>query len=511
MAYPLFSWLHERSVGVMLHPTCLPSDTGIGNLGPSAHRFLQFLKNCGFRHWQMCPLGPTGYGDSPYQCFSAFAGNPYLIDLNVLVHVGLLDSTDLAPLRQMPQDRVDFGTLYRVFWPIIRKAHTKFVNRKSKELANLYGDYEVFKDKNSSWLIPYTHFCALKEHFEGAPWWNWPKQYRCFKDASETTVFENQALQGIIDERAFLQYLFFGQFQKLKDVAKEMDIQLIGDIPIFVAADSADLWTSPELFRLNKATLKPVEMAGVPPDYFTKDGQLWGNPTYDWAAHARTQYKWWIDRVRLNLKMFDAVRLDHFRGFYSYWAVKAGSQTARFGTWKPGPRLALFKAIKNALPKARLIAEDLGLITSPVRQLLHKTGLPGMAILQFAFGSGKKNDFLPHNLHQNQVVYPSSHDTDTALGWYRMTNDVTRDYCRRYLQVDGHDIPWDLIRCAYRTVCHMAIIMMQDLLSLDNSARMNFPGTAQGNWTWRFTNDQLNNLERTAAPYLLELKEVYGR
>jgi 4-alpha-glucanotransferase len=511
MSYPLFTWLHERAVGVMLHPTCLPSDLGIGNFGSTAYRFLQFMKNCGFRHWQMCPLGPTGYGDSPYQCFSAFAGNPYLIDLNVLIDVGLLKKEDLEPLRQLPHHEVDYGRLYQLFWPIVKKAHAAFVEHRSQVLFDLYGSYEVFKEKNFYWLDPFTHFCTLKDHFDDLPWWNWPKEYRCFKDAKSTTIFENKNLQLHIDFCTFLQYLFFGQFQKLKDTAKAMGIQLIGDIPIFAAADSADLWCNPELFRLNKATLKPVEMAGVPPDYFTQDGQLWGNPTYDWPVHAKTEYKWWVDRVKFNLKMFDTVRLDHFRGFYSYWAVKAGSQTARFGTWKPGPRLALFKALQKAVPKARLIAEDLGLITSPVRQLMHKTGLPGMAILQFAFGSGKKNDFLPHNLHQNQVVYPSSHDTDTALGWYKMTNEATKDYCRRYLQVDGHDVAWDLIRCAYRTVCALAIVTMQDLMSLDNSARMNYPGSAQGNWKWRFTYEQMERLERNAGPYLLELKEVYGR
>lgn len=511
MSLPLFSWLSKRSVGVLLHPTSLPSPTGIGNLGKDAERFLKFMNACGLTCWQMCPIGPTGYGDSPYQCFSAFAGSPYLIDLVELVKFKLLDESDLVSLRQLPNEKVDFGALFQNIWPILKKAYRTYSKQRSKELDDLFGKFDDFKERHAYWLESYCAFNALKSHFQGAPWWEWPSEYRSYVKATKCTIMEHLEVQETMEAMAFFQYLFYGQFIRLKNLANAMNIQLIGDIPIFVAMDSADIWANPEYYILDHKTGLPSEVAGVPPDYFSADGQLWGNPLYDWKELAETGYKWWIERFRTNFELFDILRIDHFRGFEAYWSVKYGSKTAREGEWKAGPGFPFFRAIHHALPNAKLIAEDLGYITDGVRKLLADTGLPGMAVLQFAFGSGNKNAFLPHNLIKNQVVYPGTHDNDTAQGWYQTTNEITRDYFRRYCMVDGSNVSWDLIRAVYRSTCNLAIIPLQDFMSLNNDARMNYPGTTFNNWQWRFLLPQLENLEHQNSHYLQSLKETYDR
>jgi len=506
MLNPLFSWLDSRSTGVLLHPTSLPGDLGIGKLGREATRFIDFLQAAGFKSWQMCPLGPTGYGDSPYQCFSAFAGNPYLIDLHPLVGYGLLSEEDLSPLRRLPYDYVDYGALYERFWPIIDKAYKAF-DANSAGLPG-YGDFPEFCEENAHWLEAYAAFSACKDHFGGKPWNEWPKEARSFAKFEQSKLKTELAEQ--INAVRFVQYLFFGQWNDLKQYAETHNVSIIGDVPIFVAYDSADVWTDAELFQLNKDG-SPKAVAGCPPDYFSPLGQFWGNPLYDWDAMKKNGYEWWMRRMQANFELFDIVRLDHFRGFESYWSIPAGDPDARGGTWVPGPGLDFIDALKDRFPEAKLIAEDLGEITDEVREVMRVSGLPGMAILQFAFGADSGNLYLPHNIIPNSVIYPGTHDNDTTLGWYRATDETTRDHFRRYFSVDGRVPQWDCIRAAYASVARLAVIPLQDLFNLGSEARMNCPGEAAGNWQWRYRSAQLDTLWRESAAYLRSLGELYHR
>ncbi|MDP0496828.1 MAG: 4-alpha-glucanotransferase [Verrucomicrobiota bacterium JB024] len=506
MASPLFPWLESRHAGVLLHPTSLPGDLGIGKLGREARRFVDFLAAAGMRYWQQCPLGPTGYGDSPYQCFSAFAGNPYLIDLRPLVGFGLLKDSELKTLRTLPQNRVDYGELYQRFWPILGLACER-VDGEPDGLSG-YGSYVEFCEKEAEWLTPYAAFTACKAHFGGKPWFEWPKDLRTYADFGQSDLPEKLAAQ--MEAVRFTQYLFFGQWAELRTYAAGKGVEIIGDVPIFVALDSADVWARPELFQLD-AEGRPTAVAGVPPDYFSPLGQLWGNPLFNWDALKAEGYAWWLKRLEANFKLYDVVRLDHFRGFESYWSVPAKAKDARGGKWKPGPGLDFFKAVQKAMPEAKMIAEDLGEITPEVRAMHRATGLPGMAILQFAFGSGADNLYLPHNLIPNSAVYPGVHDNDTTLGWYRSVDDKTRDHFRRYLCVDGSVPQWDCVRTAYRSVSRLAVIPLQDLFNLGSEARLNRPGEAAGNWQWRYAAAQLDTLWRESASYLRSLAELYGR
>lgn len=502
---PLFGWLKERGAGVLLHPTSLPGDQGCGVMDGHLVRFLDFLHNAGFRHWQLCPLGPTGYGDSPYQCFSAFAGNPYLIDLAPLVRSGLLEADDLAPLRALSAVRADYGALHRLKWPLLFKAHAAFLRAGGGPVA----DFAGFKAAHASWLPAYAAFRALKDRFGGKAWTQWPAAVRSHALAQQSPLFAQ--LAAAADAHAFTQYLFFGQWAEVRAAARQRGISIIGDVPLFVAADSADTWAHPELFELNPRTGRPLAVAGVPPDYFSADGQLWGNPLYRWPVHAAQDYAWWLARLRSAFALHDIVRFDHFRGFESCWRVPASARTARKGKWTPGPGLALFHAIRHAFPGAKLIAEDLGEITPAVRELLAATGLPGMAVLQFAFGGDAANAFLPHNHTANTAVYPGTHDNDTTIGWFRSADQRTRDHVCHYLRVDGHEIAWDFVRAAYASPARLAVIPLQDLLSLGSEARFNLPSKAEGNWQWRCTADQLARLEQGAAGYLRHLAALYGR
>ena len=507
MSEPLFNWLQDRSAGVLLHPTSLPGSYGIGCLDENAVTFLEFLAAAGFKSWQICPLGPTGYGDSPYQCFSAFAGNPYLIDVAALVRAGLLTADAVRPLQALGADRVEFGELYNVKWPILFQAHDAFVRGKRK--IQPYGDFETFRRQHAAWLPDYARFTALKEHFKGRPWWEWPAEVRTAAGSRKTPVPRHLAARSEAFE--FIQYLFFGQWNQLRARAAQLGITIIGDTPIFAALDSADVWASPQYFQLDPKTSRPVAVAGVPPDYFSADGQLWGNPLYDWPAHAADGYAWWIARLRANFTLFDVVRIDHFRGFESYWSIPAGSATAKPGHWVPGPGLDFFRAIQAALPDAKLIAEDLGVLTPDVMALREATGLPGMAVLQFAFGGGADNLYLPHNHRANSVVYPGTHDNDTTRGWYATVDAKTSDHVRRYLRVDGRDISGDFLRSAYSSVCNLAVIPLQDLLGLGSAARFNSPGRPEGNWAWRFRSEQLAALLAGSGAYLRELAGLYRR
>lgn len=478
----------------------------MGKLGREARRFVDFLPAAGMRHWQLCPLGPTGYGDSPYQCFSAFAGNPYLVDLHPLVAFGLLQDEDLKPLQLLPEDHVDYGSHYQRFWEVLDKACVAFAGQHAGLPG--YGDFDAFCRAESHWLDAYAAFTACKAHFGGKPWFEWPKEVRTCQAFMASAL--RKKLAPAIESARFIQYLFFGQWRELRAYAAERQVEIIGDIPIFVALDSADVWAEPGIFQLDKQD-QPKAVAGVPPDYFSPLGQLWGNPLFDWKMLEADGYDWWMRRLAANFALFDIVRLDHFRGFESYWAVPAKAADARTGKWMPGPGMPFFEAVKKAFPDARLIAEDLGDITSAVRELREDTALPGMSILQFAFGDGSSNLYLPHNTEPNCVVYPGTHDNDTTLGWYRAADGKTRDYFRRYLGVDGSTPQWDLIRASYASVARMAVIPMQDLLNLGSEARMNTPGEAAGNWQWRYSTEQLDNLWRESAAYLRELGDIYHR
>jgi 4-alpha-glucanotransferase len=503
---PLYTPHFPRKSGVLLHPTSLPSAQGVGCLGHGARAFIDFLAAAGFTYWQVCPLGPTGYGDSPYQTFSAFAGNPYLIDLQSIANSGLLSWSALEGLKALPNASVHFGHLYEHFWPLLRLAyqtyqkHPHFIDNEEKE---------KFEAMNHLWLKPYALFMAFKEYFKGQPWHTWPSAFSSYEQAKASELA--QQLTPIADSWVFYEYLFYNQWQAIRSYAKVRGIQIIGDIPIFVAHDSADVWTWPELFDLD-ASGHLKHQAGVPPDYFSSEGQLWGNPLYHWDKMAAGGYQWWLGRLEKNFALFDTVRLDHFRGFESYWEVPGKAVTAQKGRWKKGPGLELFKAIKKVFPNAQLIAEDLGDLTPAVHELLNQTGFPGMAILQFAFGGAADNPYLPHNHKINSVVYTGSHDNDTSLNAYATFSNTSQDHFRRYLRVNGQEAGWDFIRCALSSVAHTAIIPMQDLLSLKTGARMNFPGRPHGNWSWRYTEDQLRHLYmQGTVDYLKSLNQLYGR
>lgn len=504
---PLFNWLTDRMAGVLIHPTALPGRYGIGAFDEEAMNLLEFFAHAGVRAWQVCPLGPTGYGDSPYQCFSAFAGNPYLIDPGALVRAGLLTPAQVEPLLRLNPDHVDFGALYRLKLPLLFSAYETWKRDPRSTLA--YGDFASFRREHASWLGGYGLFSALKDHFGGKPWWEWPIEVRSLAAARQSPFVASQAARAEAYE--FIQYLFFGQWAQIRARAAVLKIAIIGDAPIFAAIDSADVWGNPELFQLDPKTSRPTAVAGVPPDYFSADGQLWGNPLYDWAAHAADGYAWWIARLRANFALCDIVRIDHFRAFDTYWSIPADAPNARKGFWAQGPGLAIFEAIKRALPDAKLIAEDLGELMPSVVELRDATGLPGMAILQFAFGGGSDNLYLPHNQRANSVVYPGTHDNDTTLGWYAAVDEKTRDHVRRYFRVSGREIGWDFIRSAYNSVSTLAVVSLQDLFTLGSAARFNTPGTSQGNWTWRYRPEQLRGLRDGASVYLRELAILYGR
>lgn len=503
---PLYDWLRDRAAGVLLHPTALPGTQGCGVLDQHAVRFLDLLVAAGIKYWQICPLGPTGYGDSPYQCYSAFAGNPNLVDLAPLVRYGLLAASELTPFATLSSDAVDFEAIARLKPRLLQTAHTLFLQKKP---ALPYGDYAEFCRREARWLDDYAFFRALKDHFGGKPWWEWPAEARDHRRAAKSPL--HAKLAGATDAYRFGQYLFFGQWAQVRAAAKERAIGIIGDLPIFISADSADAWAVPHLFELNPKTFQPVAVAGVPPDYFSADGQLWGNPLYDWKAHQADGYAWWCARLRASLDICDVVRIDHFRGFESYWRIPLPAENARKGEWTPGPGLDLFRAFQRALPDARIIAEDLGVLTPEVNRLRADTGLPGMLVLHFAWGSDAGNSYLPHNAPRNAVIYSGTHDNDTTSGWYRNAPEYERDRVRRYLRVSGEDIAWDFIRACYASPARLAIVPLQDILALGSEARFNTPGVAAGNWRWRVRGDAIEKIFDGTANYLKEIGALYGR
>jgi 4-alpha-glucanotransferase len=496
-----------RSGGILLHPTSLPGPHGIGDLGPQAYRFVDWLSSSGCKLWQILPLGPTGYGDSPYQCFSAFAGNPYLISPDVLLRDGLLTEADFADEPAFSAARVDYGRLIPWKLSLLEKAFRRFQKNAPKDLQD---EFESFCAENKSWLDDFTLFMALKESNGGGSWTAWPAPIRK-RDAAALSQARQTLAESIL-RYAFYQFIFFMQWSALRDYVHENGIKIIGDIPIFVAADSSDVWAHPELFYLDEER-RPTVVAGVPPDFFSPTGQLWGNPLYRWENHKASGYAWWLERFRAILKMVDIVRLDHFRGFAAYWEIPAGNPTAEIGRWVPGPGADLFDVIADGLKdvsddgKLPIIAEDLGLITKDVIELRERYHLPGMKILQFGF-SGPDNPFLPHLYVQNCVAYTGTHDNDTARGWLETAPEKEREYAFKYLCADARSFSWDLIRTIWSSVAMFAIAPMQDALGLGGEARMNFPGKLGGNWEWRMKEEEMNE---SLAERLRELNYIYLR
>ena len=496
--------MFERSSGILLHPTSLPGKYGIGSLGKEAYKFVDFLKKANQKLWQIFPLGPTGYGDSPYQCFSTFAGNPYLIDFDLLIEQNLLNEEDLRDVDfGGNEEYIDYGAIYNQKYPLLRKAYENFKANGNKELKE---KLETFKTENSSWLDDYSLYISLKNHFNGLPWNEWEDDIRTRKEAAINKY--KAELANEIEYHNFIQFLFFTQWNNVKKYANDNGIKIIGDIPIFVAVDSSDAWANPEIFLFDPE-LKPVKVAGVPPDYFSATGQLWGNPLYDWDKLKELNYKWWVDRVKANLSTCDIIRIDHFRGFDEYWAVPYGDKTAENGTWCPGPRTDLFNAIKNELGELPIIAEDLGTMTQGVIDLREATGFPGMKILGFAFDSKEENDYLPHTYTKNCVVYTGTHDNDTLIGWFTKANEDDKQFARNYLNSrSDNEIHWDAIRGAWSSVANMAIAPIQDFLGLGSEARINTPGLASGNWQWRLKDGVLTD---ELAERIAKLTKVYSR
>jgi 4-alpha-glucanotransferase len=499
-----------RASGVLLHPTSLPGRHGIGDLGPQAHAFVNFLAETGQRWWQMLPLGPTGYGNSPYQSHSSFAGNSLLINLDDLVNRGWLAPESCLVDELLSEDKVDFDAVGVLKEGVLRLAHEGW-----KE----HGDDPRFQDfvaANRAWLDDFVLYQSLKDVHGGLPWYQWEPELIA-RDPAALAAWRERLKDGI-SYHSFVQYAFEAQWQALRAACREHGVMLMGDVPIFVAHDSADVWARPELFYLDEHG-QPLVVAGVPPDYFSETGQLWGNPLYKWDVHAADDYSWWVSRLSALLSRVDVVRIDHFRGFEAYWEIPAGSRTAASGRWVPGPGRPFFEALRRRLGSLPLVAEDLGLITPGVEALRDEFGLPGMRVLQFGFGPDQGADKdLPHRYLPHCIVYTGTHDNDTTKGWFTSTDVATtqspemieaeRAFGLRYLQTDGKEFHWDMIRLAFSSVADTAIVPLQDILGLDSSARMNTPGTAEGNWRWRFRNGQI---EPHTRDRLGQLTAIFSR
>ena len=502
-----------RASGILLHPTSLPGPFGIGDLGPAAYAFADFLESAGQSLWQVLPLGPTGYGDSPYACYSAFAGNTLLVSPEQLVADGLVAKEQLANDSKFGEERVDFAAAHNFKDSILRSAFGSFKLEADPNLRNAFAE---FCRRHASWLDDYALFRALKDAHGGVAWNEWePALVRRDSAALDAATRE---LSNETEAQKFYQFLFFRQWFALKAYCNQRGIKLVGDIPIFVAHDSADVWTNPDQFKLD-ADGTPIVVAGVPPDYFSATGQLWGNPLYNWERMRADGFRWWIERARATLATFDIARIDHFRGFAACWEIPGGDQTAERGRWVEAPGRELFTTIKAALGELPIIAEDLGVITPDVEALRDDFGFPGMRILQFGFSSDTKNIDLPHNYHKNVVVYSGTHDNDTAVGWFssvagsgstRAAEQIEREreFCLKYLRTDGKEINWEFIRAVLASVANTAVVPLQDVLGLGTEARMNLPNSTEGNWAWRVKPGTLTD---KIAARLKALTELYGR
>ncbi|HET7752773.1 MAG TPA: 4-alpha-glucanotransferase [Anaeromyxobacteraceae bacterium] len=505
--------MRDRKSGILLHPTSLPG-RGVGDLGAPARAFVEFLVGAGQRLWQVLPLGPTGYGDSPYQVLSAFAGNPLLVSLEALRERGWLDDAELASAPRFDASTVEYDSVAPWKWGALRSAARRFEARASSSERRAF---DAFVDAERAWLDDFGLFMALKDAHGGVAWTSWDPPLARREAAALDSA--RRRLDAEIAAHRFAQYAFFEQWRALREHARERGVELMGDLPIYVAHDSAEVWAHRELFRLDGSG-RPVAVAGVPPDYFSATGQLWGNPLYDWSEHERTGYAFWIARMRSTLLQVDRVRLDHFRGFEAFWEVPAGAATAAGGRWVPGPGEKLFDALTAALGPLPIVAENLGVITPEVEALRARYGYPGMAILQFAFGDDPQADsFKPHNYERSLVAYTGTHDNDTVIGWWSSEGaadstrtaaqvDAEKSLARRYLATDGREMNWVLVRALLASVADTAILPLQDLLGLGSEARMNRPATASGNWRWRV---RAEALDAAAAARLRELTVLYGR
>lgn len=492
----------NRGSGIIMHIASLPGKYGIGTFGNEAYEFGDFLKKAGQKYWQILPLGPTSYGDSPYQSFSAFAGNPYFIDFEILRKDGLLSKEDYDSVNfgENPED-IDYGVIFIEKFKVLRKAYENFKIQNSE-------DAEEFEEKEAYWLEDYALYMAIKSHFDLKSWQTWDEDIRLRKP--EAIEKYKKLLSDEIGFWKFLQYEFYKQWENLKSYINELDIEIVGDMPIYVAEDSADVWANPEAFLLHKKTLKPLKVAGCPPDIFSATGQLWGNPIYDWNYMEKTDYKWWVDRIRQSLNLYDVLRIDHFKGFESYWSIPYGDDTAENGEWIKGPGIKVFNAIKDELGDVNIIAEDLGTLTEETIKLRNNTGFPGMKILTFGFDSDSKNPFLPHNYEKNFIVYTGTHDNDTVRGWMETT--APKEQVKNAIEYLGlskeEGYNWGFIRGAWSSIADIAIAQMQDFLDLGNEARINLPSTLGNNWRWRVKGSLITD---DLAEKIKKLTEIYGR
>ena len=492
----------ERKSGILMPMSSLPSPYGIGTMGKSAYKFVNFLRESGQSYWQLLPLGPTSYGDSPYASFSTFAGNPYFIDLDLLVKEGLLRRAEVkAPDWGDDPTRVDYGKIFENRFTVLRKAYRRGAEK-------LRGEVEAFYNENRRWLDEYALYMAVKSHFGMMSWTEWPEEgIRLHRP--EAVAEYREKLKDEVNFYIFLQFLFYRQWNALRDYAHANGVQFIGDIPIYVALDSADVWSDPSFFQLDGENV-PTEVAGVPPDAFTDIGQLWGNPLYNWDKMREDGFGWWIRRIEGAQKLYDVIRIDHFRGFESYWAVPYGEETAKNGHWRPGPGMALIGVLTSWFPGLRFIAEDLGYTTPELEQLLADSGMPGMKILQFGFDPTGDSAYMPHNCDNNSVCYIGTHDNETVTGWLASGKgqDFVR-YAKRYMRItEDEGWCWGMIRTGMSTASQLFVAQMQDVLELDPSARMNCPGTAAGNWQWRMLPDAI---DAKLARKLRRYTETYRR
>lgn len=490
-----------RGAGILMHITSLPSKYGIGTIGKSAFEFVDFLKKSGQKYWQILPVGPTGFGDSPYQSLSIYAGNAYLIDLELLCEDGLLTKgeCEIMDFGNDP-DFVDYEKIYNNRFEILKKAYDRYKERDQK-------DFDNFKERNNHWLFNYAMYMAIKKHFNMLPWNLWPDKSIKNRDAVSIQNYANMLYNDIVCFM-FIQFVFYSQWETLKRYANSLGIKIIGDMPIYVGMDSADTWVNPEIFSFDE-NLNPVNVAGCPPDNFSAKGQLWGNPLYNWNYLKESGYTWWINRVKSASELFDIIRIDHFRGFDSYYAIPYGAEDAVNGEWIIGPGIDLFNSIKEKLGDVDIIAEDLGFLTDSVKTLLKDTNYPGMKILQFAFDSDESNESLPHNYTKNSVVYTGTHDNSTIVGWFNNASEKEKKFASNYAVLNGSEgLNWGMIRLAYSSVCDFAIIPFQDFLGLDDHARMNIPATIGQNWKWRARKEYFSD---ELSEKIKGLTKLYGR
>ena len=463
-----------RGSGILMHITSLPGPYGVGTLGKRAYRFADFLHKAGQKYWQVLPLTPTGYGDSPYQSCSAFAGNPYLIDLDLLVEQGLLEQSEIAACNWGDNaEKVDFGLLYVNRLSLLRKAYARY--------RDTDGSFAKFRARNDWWLPQYVDYMGLKDQNGGKPWYQWEDNLKCYYRDNRAITFHIPYDE--IQFYCFVQYLFFTQWEKLREYCHNLGISIIGDVPIYVPYDSVEVWSEPHYFCLDK-NLTPTAVAGCPPDYFSEDGQLWGNPLYNWETHKKDGYRWWLRRLNQAAKLYDVIRIDHFRGFAGYYTIPYGAETAREGQWLEGPGLDFLHGVKVALPNTALIAEDLGFLTPDVHKLRDDANLPGMRILEFAFDGDGNNPYLPHNHIKNSVCYTGTHDNMPLAQWFAEAGTETTTRAINYM-AEPKDPVWGVIKLCMASVADLAVVQMQDFLGLGKEARMNFPGTCGNNWTWR--------------------------